>query len=67
MKLIKSITVFTGNDTFTLDLSNYDEIRDETLEFPDHSEFVITFYKSNNMVRRILNPSCDIVYQDIIN
>lgn len=64
MKLIKKITVFTGNDAFTLDLTDYDEIRDETLAFPDHSEFVITFYKSGKAVRRMLNPSCDIVYGD---
>lgn len=67
MKLIKSLKVFTGKDAFTIDLSNYDEIRDETLEFPDHSEFVITFYKSGKIVRRMLNPSCDIVYEDVIN
>ncbi len=64
MKLINTITVFTGKDAFPLDLSNYDEIRDESQEFPDHTEFTIAFYKDGKVIRRLWNPSCDITYTE---
>ena len=64
MKIIKYLAIFTGKDVFSIDLSNYDEIRDETMEFPDHSEFVITCYKGGKAVRRFINPSCDVTYKE---
>ena len=62
MKKIERVTVFTGNDSFTIDLTNYDEIIDKTLEFEDHTEFSIACYRNSELVRRLWNPSCDISY-----
>jgi hypothetical protein len=63
MKQIESITVFTGNDYYTVDLSNYEEIVDESQEFPDHTEVSIAFVDGGKVVRRLWNPSCDIAYK----
>ena len=63
MKLIEGLTVFSGKDAFPIDLTIYDEVRDETEEFPDHTEFTIGFLKDGKIVRRMWNPSCDIRYK----
>ena len=62
MRKIERVTVFTGNDSYTIGLSNYHEIRDETIEFEDHTEFSIACLWNGKVVRRLWNPSCDISY-----
>jgi hypothetical protein len=63
MRLIDSVTVEFGSSHFTLNLGDYDEIRDETQEFEDHSEFTIACLKDGKVVRRLWNPRCDITYK----
>jgi hypothetical protein len=62
MKKIALLTIFTGQQSYGIDLSNYDEVLDETEEFPDHTEFSIGFFKEGKCVRRMIKPSCDITY-----
>ena len=62
-KEIKHISIFTGKDVFSLDLSDYDEILDETIEYENALHLLICFYKDGAEVRRIWNPSCDITYK----
>lgn len=62
MKKIERVTVFTGNESFTISLSCYDEIIDESIEFEDHTEFSIACYRKGELIRRLWNPSCDISY-----
>jgi hypothetical protein len=64
MKLIESLTIFTGKDAFPIDLTSYDEVRDETQEYEDHTEFTIGFIKNGKIVRRMWDPTCDIRYKD---
>jgi hypothetical protein len=67
MRIVESLTVFSGKDAFLIDLTEYDEVRDETQEFPDHTEFTIGFVKNGHVVRRLWNPSCDIRYKETTN
>jgi hypothetical protein len=64
MRKIRSIMLFTGNDAWWVNLSEYDEVVDETQEFEDHTEVSIAFMKNGKVVRRLWNPSCDIFYKD---
>jgi len=47
-----------------VDLSPYDLVVDESMEYPDHTEFTIGFHSKGLIVRRMWNPSCDITYKE---
>jgi hypothetical protein len=64
MREIEAISVFTGKDVFSLDLTDYEKILDETIEYENSIDLRICFYKDNKVVRELWNPSCDIRYKD---
>lgn len=64
MKEIKSVTIFTGKNAFSLDLSNYTKVVENCLEYESSVSLCIDFYIGDKLVRRIWNPSCDIQYKE---
>jgi len=62
-RIIQSITVFSGDGHATVDLSDVDEIVDNSLEFESSVTVFIDCMKDGNLVRRFINPSCDIRYK----
>jgi hypothetical protein len=63
MRNIKYLTIFTGKDAFPCDLTPYDAVVDNTIEFEDSVDFLIDFHKDGKLVRRLVNASCDIRYE----
>jgi hypothetical protein len=61
---IESVIVFSQDGNASIDLSNYDEIKDNSLEFESSICVFIDCYKSGKLVRRFINPSCDIRYSE---
>lgn len=63
MKVLTALTVFTGKDAFPYNMSHYEKVVDASMEFPDHIEFVIDFYANGRVVKRLINPSCEMSYE----
>jgi hypothetical protein len=63
MRNIKSLTIFTGQDAFPCDLSEYSAVVDNTIEFEESVDFLIDFHKDGKLVRRLVNVRCDIQYE----
>ena len=64
MKEIESLVVFTGKDAFPIDLSSYTKVVDNSIEYESELHLIISFYKGDEIVRSLWNPSCDIRYKE---
>jgi len=63
MRLVESVTVVNGQGSEFISSKDYDVIKDETIEFSDHTEVCITCYNKGISVRRLWNIPCDIKYK----
>ena len=65
---IENLTIVTNKEVFSIDLSNYDKIVEESIEREDSSiDLIIDFYKDGKVVRSMYNIPCDITYKKVTN
>ena len=63
MLQIRKLVVFTGKDACDIDLSVYDKVTDNSIEYDDSIHMIINFYKDDKLVRQMWEPKCDITYE----